>query len=150
MSVCESLRDILVSRFPQSVLWTFQSRKGKHLSFSCRFKLKVNWIDGPTEFKYDRGILPHLQIPQKWHRHPIFFQGKGWIAMRPKLFVQHLPLQNWQWRRILDDSVDWGIDSWFCGCPVHSWRYETIKKFWASHNVKVAQNPFQTQGYVFS
>ena len=45
------LRWTFVSKFPQTPLDTFKSRKGKFLSFSSS---RVNWIDSSTEFKCDR------------------------------------------------------------------------------------------------
>ena len=48
--------------------------------------------------------------------------------------------------RILDDSVDRGIDCWFCDCPVHSWRYGTHKKFWLTAMLKLLKSLFRHWG----
>ena len=75
----------LVSKFPRSVLWTFKTRKGKHISFS---RLKENWIDSPIEFKSGRRrstsftwyrrndivnvLFPKQRLSRRWGQSPLF------------------------------------------------------------------------------
>ena len=51
-------------------MYTFKSRKGKFLSFSLS---RVNWIDGSTEFKYDRrraaSFLDTVEITSSTYRY---------------------------------------------------------------------------------
>ena len=94
LSVWVGLRKTLVSKLPWTPLDTFQSRKGKCLSFS---RSRMNWIDGSTEFKCDRRRSASIPDTAKNNIIDIYFPEKvfnQWSGWGPFFHFFHYHLGN--------------------------------------------------------
>ncbi|XP_044183783.1 uncharacterized protein LOC122964318 [Acropora millepora] len=75
----------------------FQPSPRSPASYLQQACLVLHWL---SQRQKTEGVLLHLRITQKGHRQSIVSKTKDGSAIRPKPFVQHLPLPSWQWRRI--------------------------------------------------